>query len=82
MAAHHHFALLRTEVGAKLGLDLAPKGLGNQPDKVLADDLVGRVSEEPLGRRVIGTDDEPIVDRDDAVGDVVEDGADPVSAVT
>ena len=80
MAAHHHLALVRPQVGAKLGLGLTAKGFRNQPGKVLVDHLVRGIAEEAFGGRIIRADDEALVDRDDAIGHVVEDRADPVAA--
>ena len=39
------------------------------------------MAEEPLGRRVVGANHQALVDRDDAVGHVVQDGADTLATV-
>ena len=81
VASHQHFALLWTQVGTQLRLDLGPVGFGDQPRKILSDDFIGGIAKESFGRRVVGADRQPLIDREDAVGDVVEDRPDPVAAV-
>ena len=80
VASHLEQTLLGPQVRPEPGLDLRAVGFGDQARKVFADDLVGRVAEESLCRRVVGADHQALVDRNDAVGHVVQDGADPRAA--
>ena len=60
---------------------LAAIGLRHQPPDVLADDLLGGVGEEPLRGRVERLQHPLVVDRDDAVESIVDDGSDAAAVV-
>src|SRR5262249_32073548 len=64
------------QVVGQVAVVLAAVGVRHQHPDVLADDLAGRVAEQPLHRRVDGFDHAPLVNSDDAVDDVVQDRAD------
>ena len=80
VASHFEEPLLGPQVGAQLRLDLRAQRFRDQTDELLADDLIHGVAEEPLGRRVVGANHQALIERDDAVRDVVKDGSDPVAA--
>ena len=63
------------QVVVQVAVVLVPVGLGHEHLDVLADDLGGRVAEEPLGRRVHRLDLAVRVDGEDRVDGRVEDGA-------
>src|SRR5205807_1246558 len=80
VTTHRHLALVGTQVGAKLRLNLRPASLRDEAAEFLADNLLRSVAKESLGGGVIGTDDQAVVNGDDAVSHVVENCTDPVAA--
>ena len=78
MTPERHLTPVRPETTAQLRFEFGAVWFGDQPRELLADDLIGGVAKETSGGGVIGPDHKPLVDRDDAVRDIVEDRPDAV----
>ena len=76
-----HLAVADVEMGAEVIVVFLALRLGHEHLEVPPDRLVPGVTEEAFGGRVHGLQRAVLVDRDDAVEDVVDDGADTALAL-
>jgi len=80
----HHFAadaddllLPRGQVARQIPIVLFPVGRRHEQGDVLADQLLGRIAEHPLGGGVDQLDDAPLVDADDGIDRGFQESAQP-----
>ena len=68
--------LAGAQIAFQIAIMGAVMGLGHEQRDIAADHLVGRVAQGPFERRIGIAHDAPAVDRDHAVAEVLDDGAD------